>query len=86
MPHIAVFVDGCFWHGCPKHGRKTPWTGPNAEFWETKMRRNAGRDRVSTALAQEQGWRVIRAWAREVSRDADAVARRILVERPLTTR
>ena len=28
---VAVFVDGCFWHGCPEHGRKTPWTGPNAE-------------------------------------------------------
>lgn len=47
---------------------------------------NAERDRVSTALALEQGWHGIRVWESEVSRDADAVARRILVERPLTTR
>ena len=79
--NVVAFVDGCFWHGCPEHGRKTPWTGPNAELWETKMRRNAERDRASTALAQEQGWHVIRVWECEVSRDADAVAQRILVER-----
>lgn len=84
--HVAVFVDGCFWHGCPEHGRKTPWTGPNAELWEAKMRRNAERDRVSTALAQEQGWHVIRVWECEVAGDADAVARRILVERPRARR
>jgi DNA mismatch endonuclease (patch repair protein) len=47
------------------------------------MRRNAERDRVSTALAQEQGWHVIRVWECEVSRDADAVARPILVARHL---
>ena len=50
---LAVFVDGCFWHGCPTHGRKTPWTGPNAELWEEKMRRNAERDQRSTSLAEE---------------------------------
>ncbi|WP_109472707.1 very short patch repair endonuclease [Ornithinimicrobium cavernae] len=84
--HVAVFVDGCFWHGCPEHGRKTPWTGPNAQLWESKMRRNAERDRVSTALAQEQGWHVIRVWECEVSADADAVATRILDKRPVTSR
>ncbi len=51
---VAVFVDGCFWHGCPEHGRKTPWTGPNAELWADKMVRNAERDRASSQLAQAQ--------------------------------
>lgn len=75
---IAVFVDGCFWHGCPEHGRKKPWTGPNAELWAAKMRRNAERDLRSTAVAQEDGWVVIRAWECEVRRDLAAVVARIL--------
>jgi DNA mismatch endonuclease (patch repair protein) len=75
---VAVFVDGCFWHGCPLHGRKTPWTGPNSELWAKKMRRNADRDRQSTLLAAERGWRVIRVWECEVRADAPAVAATIL--------
>src|SRR5689334_7259674 len=57
---LAVFVDGCFWHGCPEHGRKTPWTGPNAVLWEQKMQRNADRDLRATRLAEEHGWTVVR--------------------------
>lgn len=75
---LAVFVDGCFWHGCPDHGRKTPWTGPNAELWATKMRRNAERDRRSTQLAEEHGWQVIRIWECQVHRDAARVASDLL--------
>ncbi|WP_299444945.1 very short patch repair endonuclease [uncultured Phycicoccus sp.] len=76
--HIAVFVDGCFWHGCPEHGRKTPWAGPNAELWADKMRRNAERDRRSTQLAQDHGWCVVRVWECQVRRDPDAVARDVM--------
>lgn len=76
--HIAVFVDGCFWHGCPEHGRKTPWTGPNAELWAAKMRRNSERDQRSTRLAHEHGWTVVRVWECQVRRDAVAVARQVL--------
>src|SRR4051812_6961882 len=43
--HVAVFVDGCFWHNCPKHGPRKPWTGPNAELWAEKIRRTEQRDR-----------------------------------------
>jgi DNA mismatch endonuclease (patch repair protein) len=75
---LAVFVDGCFWHGCPEHGRKTPWTGPNAALWEEKMRRNADRDRRSTALAEEHGWRVIRVWECEIKASPSLVAQAIL--------
>lgn len=75
---IAVFVDGCFWHGCPAHGRKTPWTGPNASLWEDKMRRNAERDQRSTELAEEHGWHVVRVWECSVRADPTAVATRIL--------
>lgn len=75
---VAVFVDGCFWHGCPEHGRKTPWTGPNAELWAEKMRRNHERDQRSTQLAEERGWTVLRVWECEVRRNADQVAQRVL--------
>lgn len=71
---VAVFVDGCFWHGCPEHGRKKPWTGPNAELWAEKMRRNSDRDQRSTTLAQEHGWTVVRVWECSIRDDASAVA------------
>lgn len=75
---VAVFVDGCFWHGCPEHGRKTPWSGPNAELWAEKMRRNHERDQRATRLAAEHGWNVVRVWECQVRRDADHVAQHVL--------
>ena len=78
---VAVFVDGCFWHGCPVHGRKTSFTGPNAALWQEKMKRNAERDRRSTALAQEDGWNVIRVWECDVRDDPRGVATFLLTER-----
>jgi DNA mismatch endonuclease (patch repair protein) len=59
---IAVFVDGCFWHGCPDH-RTMPKT--NTSYWGPKLAANEARDRrVDTALAEE-GWTVIRIWEHE---------------------
>ncbi|MFJ2520481.1 very short patch repair endonuclease [Cellulosimicrobium cellulans] len=72
---VAVFVDGCFWHGCPDHGRKTPWAGPNADLWAQKMERNRERDERSTRLARDAGWTVVRIWEHEVTQDvAEAVS------------
>lgn len=68
---VAVFVDGCFWHGCPEHCRPAR---VNAGFWQTKMSTNAERDRrVNTALAAD-GWTVIRVWEHE---DPDQAAARV---------
>lgn len=75
---VAVFVDGCFWHACPDHGRKTPWTGPNAALWIVKMNRNRERDVRSTELAREQGWTVERVWECQVRKSAALVAERLL--------
>ena len=75
---VAVFVDGCFWHSCPDHGRKERWTGPNAQLWQEKMRHNAERDVRSTRLAEELGWSVIRVWECQVRRDPAAIADRVL--------
>lgn len=56
---VAVFVDGCFWHGCPDHYR--PAT-KNAKFWEDKRKETSSRDaRINVAL-KEAGWTVIRVW------------------------
>jgi DNA mismatch endonuclease (patch repair protein) len=56
---LAVFVDGCFWHGCPSHGR-TPDT--NSEYWTAKLAGNADRDRRQSAQLISDGWTVIRVW------------------------
>ncbi|WP_407938188.1 very short patch repair endonuclease [Motilibacter peucedani] len=71
---VAIFVDGCFWHGCPQHGRKTPFKGPNATLWEEKMSRNRERDARASVLASTQGYRVLRLWECEINRDRGASA------------
>lgn len=59
---VAVFLDGCFWHGCPLHGT---WPKSNADWWKAKIGRNVGRDaRVREQLEQE-GWLVLRYWAHD---------------------
>ena len=75
---VAVFVDGCWWHSCPVHGRKRPFTGPNAALWEAKMARNRERDEHATAAAEELGWTVVRLWECEIAADPQAAARRVL--------
>lgn len=79
---LVIFVDGCWWHSCPRHGRRTPFTGPNARLWVEKMQRNAERDRRSTALAQDLGWTVVRVWECEVREDEQTVVARVLGEDP----
>jgi DNA mismatch endonuclease (patch repair protein) len=79
--HVAVFVDGDFWHGCPAHGRVRRFRGPNAALWETKITRTQERDRRSTRLAEEAGWVVVRLWECEVRADPAAAARRVLTAR-----
>ena len=56
---LAVFVDGCFWHACPRCGR-TPKS--NREFWRAKILGNALRDRRNRARLRRLGWRVLRLW------------------------
>ena len=56
---IAVFVDGCFWHG---HDCRNTRPADNQEYWQKKRERNMRRDRETTALFESRGWRVIRIW------------------------
>ncbi len=56
---LAVFVDGCFWHGCPRHGTRPRG---NAAFWRAKFRRNLERDRRDSRRLRRAGWKVLRLW------------------------
>jgi DNA mismatch endonuclease, patch repair protein len=71
---IAIFIDGCFWHGCPIHGT---WPKQNAEFWKEKILKNKDRDKDTNIKLAEFGWKVIRVWEHEEMKD---VAQRITNE------
>lgn len=71
---IAVFVDGCFWHGCPLHGVR-PKT--NVDFWANKIQGNISRDRDVTLDLESQGWIVLRFWEHEIKADVGEVSRQI---------
>jgi DNA mismatch endonuclease (patch repair protein) len=68
---IALFVDGCFWHKCPKHYVR-PTT--NAKFWATKIQANVRRDRHVTHNLRRLGWSVIRIWEHQLATDVDQLA------------
>jgi DNA mismatch endonuclease (patch repair protein) len=70
---VAVFVDGCFWHGCPAHHR--PATR-NSEFWNAKIEGNIARDADTDRRLALDGWRVIRVWEHEDPAAAAASIRR----------
>ncbi len=59
---VAVFIDGCFWHGCPEHG-----TAPtsNSEWWYSKINANRARDLDTDRLLNELGWKSLRSWEHE---------------------
>ncbi|MGW7535263.1 very short patch repair endonuclease [Amycolatopsis sp. NPDC054798] len=69
---VAVFVDGCFWHGCPEHGT---WPKNNADYWRTKIETNRRRDANTDALLLEAGWLSVRIWEHEAS---DVAASRVI--------
>ncbi|MEU2856228.1 very short patch repair endonuclease [Streptomyces syringium] len=59
---VAVFVDGCYWHGCPEHLRPAV---KNAEFWHSEIEGNRTRDAETDQLLRGEGWMVVRAWEHE---------------------
>ncbi|MDI2035942.1 hypothetical protein PJL15_03076 [Paenarthrobacter nitroguajacolicus] len=59
---VAVFIDGCFWHGCPAHYRPP---GSNVTYWSAKVSRNRKRDCETTELLATAGWTVLRFWTHE---------------------
>jgi DNA mismatch endonuclease, patch repair protein len=69
---IAVFVDGCFWHGCPEHGT---WPQANRDWWRAKIKANIDRDRDTDRTLKNLHWRVLRFWEHD---DPDSSARKVV--------
>jgi DNA mismatch endonuclease (patch repair protein) len=71
---VTVFVDGCFWHGCPRHATQPQ---NNAVFWRRKLAANRARDRRVNRELRRAGWRVVRIWEHELKRGAQNAKRGI---------
>jgi DNA mismatch endonuclease (patch repair protein) len=72
---VAVFVDGCFWHGCPEHSVR-PKT--NSQFWKDKLEKNIARDRRTSASLTNEGWTVVRFWEHEIKGNIPDVVERVI--------
>jgi DNA mismatch endonuclease (patch repair protein) len=62
---VAIFLDSCFWHGCPKHLRRP---SSNTVYWEAKIEKNIKRDRHQRTALRRLGWSVIRVWEHELKK------------------
>jgi DNA mismatch endonuclease (patch repair protein) len=69
---LALFVDGCFWHGCPQHCRMPRG---NREYWERKIAGNITRDRLVSRALRGRGWRVLRIWGHTLASPDTVVSR-----------
>lgn len=79
--NVAIFVDGCFWHGCDMCGH-VPKT--NSKFWAMKIQRNIQRDTRNTRLLKAQGIRVVRLWEHQLKKQLQQAVQKVarLVENP----
>jgi DNA mismatch endonuclease (patch repair protein) len=75
---VAVFVDGCFWHGCPQHAT---WPKNNAEFWRTKIEGNKRRDLDTDERLAAAGWLALRVWEHEDPIEAATRVRNVVEAR-----
>lgn len=75
---VAVFLDGCFWHGCPQHHRPAQ---KHSEFWITKIEDNKARDIDTDSRLHEAGWQVIRIWEHEDPVAAARIIQNVVQER-----
>jgi DNA mismatch endonuclease (patch repair protein) len=80
---VAVFVDGCFWHGCPLHAT---WPKENAKFWRAKILANQERDRDTDQRLHAEGWKVVRVWAHEPPAQAARRVAKIIEKRKARSR
>jgi DNA mismatch endonuclease (patch repair protein) len=71
---IAIFVDGCFWHGCPEHGVR-PKT--NSRFWNNKIQGNIERDKRNQLKLETEGWTVFRFWEHDIEKNLTGVTKKI---------
>ncbi len=71
---VALFVDGCFWHGCPKHSNMPR---NNRPFWKKKLGQNKDRDKFVSRELRKAGWKVVRVWEHEL-KYPDKVAAKLM--------
>lgn len=72
---VVIFIDSCFWHFCPIHGRMPK---SNVEFWKKKLERNQERDKEVTKYYLDNGWNILRIWEHEIREDLDSVVDNIV--------
>ncbi|MEC1258947.1 very short patch repair endonuclease [Bacillus swezeyi] len=71
---LVVFIDSCFWHGCPDH-KRIPKS--NIVFWKNKIERNIERDRIVTEFYRNKGWNIIRIWEHSLREDFEGTVNKI---------
>lgn len=71
---VAVFVDGCFWHSCPRH---RAWPTTRSSFWREKLTANRSRDLRVSAILRGRGWLVVRIWEHEIEEDLRSAAEKV---------
>ena len=71
---LVVYVDGCFWHGCPLCSKRPE---SNATYWGPKIERNIARDSRQRRILEEHGWIVLRSWEHEVNEELERVVHEI---------
>lgn len=74
--HVAVFIDGCYWHGCPLHYRQP---AANSDYWRDKVARNRARDADTDALLRAERWTVLRFWAHDAPQAVAETVRSVVV-------
>ncbi|MFE2580189.1 very short patch repair endonuclease [Streptomyces sp. NPDC059378] len=79
---VAVFIDGCYWHGCPEH-YVSPKTNPG--YWSDKVARNMARDRDTDERLRAAGWLVLRFWEHESAEESSQVIRQAVISRRRTS-
>ncbi|MBN8203490.1 very short patch repair endonuclease [Bacillus sp. NTK034] len=71
---IVIFIDSCFWHLCPIHGRMPK---SNIDFWKKKLERNQERDKEHTQYYLHKGWHILRIWEHEIRKEFDITIEKI---------
>ncbi len=80
---VAIFIDGCFWHGCPRCKRKLP--AANRKYWKRKIERNVALARSYNRRLRADGWTVIRIWEHELNKTANAQRIKNKIRRSLSS-
>jgi DNA mismatch endonuclease (patch repair protein) len=71
---IAVFIDGCFWHSCPRCNQSP---SSNVEYWAAKFQKNQNRDKLVSLRLRSKGWTVIRIWEHSLKKNHSKIMARL---------